>query len=46
MTDRPRISVVIPAYNEAESLPELHGELKAALDAMGHAWEIIYVDDG
>jgi glycosyltransferase involved in cell wall biosynthesis len=46
MTDRPRISVVVPAYNEAESLSELHAELKAALDALGHAWEIIYVDDG
>jgi len=46
MTDRPRISVVVPAYNEAESLPELHGELEAALDALGHTWEIIYVDDG
>lgn len=46
MTDRPRISVVIPAYNEAESLPELHRELVATLDALGHAWEIIYVDDG
>ncbi len=46
MTDRPRISIVIPAYNEAESLPELHRELVATLDALGHAWEIIYVDDG
>ena len=46
MTDRPRISVVVPAYNEAESLPELHRELEAALDALGHTWEIIYVDDG
>ena len=31
MTD-PRLSVVVPAYNEAESLPELHRELVAALD--------------
>jgi len=46
MTGRPHISIVVPAYNEAESLPELHRELEAALDALGHAWEIIYVDDG
>ena len=42
----PRLSVVVPAYNEAESLPELHRELKAALEAMGTSWEVLYVDDG
>ena len=46
MTDRPRISVVIPAYNEVESLPELHRELTSTLEQLGHTWEIIYVDDG
>ena len=42
----PRLSVVVPAYNEAESLPELHRELVAALDALGMTWEVLYVDDG
>ena len=42
----PRVSAVVPAYNEAESLPELHRELSAALDRLGMTWEIIYVDDG
>jgi glycosyltransferase involved in cell wall biosynthesis len=46
MTDRPQLSVVVPAYNEAESLPELHRELTAVLEAMGRRWEIVYVDDG
>ena len=46
MTDRPHLSVVVPAYNEAESLPELHRELVAALEAIGRPWEILYVDDG
>jgi len=41
-----RLSVVVPAYNEAESLPELHRELVASLDALRVAWEIVYVDDG
>ena len=40
------LSVVIPVRNEAPSLPELHGELAATLDAWGRAYEIIFVDDG
>jgi glycosyltransferase involved in cell wall biosynthesis len=40
------ITAVIPAYNEAESLPELARELTAALDALGRPWEILIVDDG
>src|SRR5205823_3776141 len=46
MTDHPRLSVVIPAYNEAESLPELHRELVAVLAGREMTWEILYVDDG
>jgi len=42
----PAISAVVPAYNEAESLPELARELTAALDALGRPWEIVFVDDG
>ena len=42
----PRLSVVVPAFNEAESLPELHREIVAALDASGAPWELIVVDDG
>ena len=42
------LSVVVPVYNEEESLPYLHGEIIAALDGMGlgsERSEIIYVDD-
>ena len=42
----PRLSVVIPALNEAESLPELHRELTGVLDRLGVTWEVLYVDDG
>jgi glycosyltransferase involved in cell wall biosynthesis len=40
------ISVVVPAYNEAENLPEFLAELRAALDAAGRPAEILLVDDG
>lgn len=46
VTTDPRLSVVIPAYNEAESLPELHRELVAVLDSLGHSFEVLFVDDG
>jgi glycosyltransferase involved in cell wall biosynthesis len=40
------ISIVIPVYNEAESLPGLHAELDAALKPLGKSYEIIAIDDG
>lgn len=46
MTRRPySLSVVIPAYNEADSLVELQAQLALALSTLGPC-EIIYVDDG
>jgi len=44
--EAPRLSIVVPAYNEAESLPELHRELVAAMPALSMTWEVLYVDDG
>ncbi len=46
MSEAPFVSVVVPAYNEVESLPELNRELAAALTSLGRPWEIVYVDDG
>ncbi len=40
------ISVVIPLYNEVESLPELHDWIKRVMDANGFSYEIIFIDDG
>ncbi|OGF16066.1 MAG: hypothetical protein A2W00_10210 [Candidatus Eisenbacteria bacterium RBG_16_71_46] len=42
----PRLSVVIPAYNEADSIGPLLGELGATLGRVGHSYEILLVDDG
>lgn len=44
--ERPYLSVVIPLYNEAESLPVLFDELYQALNALERPFEIICVDDG
>ena len=43
---KPYVSVVVPAYNEAESLPELMERVKSALAGTGRGWELIVVDDG
>jgi len=40
------ISVVIPLYNEEESLPELHSWIKRVMEKNGFSYEIIFVDDG
>ena len=40
------ISVVIPLFNEAESLPELYEWIKRVMDDHQFAYEIIFVDDG
>jgi glycosyltransferase involved in cell wall biosynthesis len=42
----PEISVVIPVYNEVDSLPPLHEQLTGALAGMHRPYEILFVDDG
>ncbi len=40
------VSVVIPLYNEAESLPELVSWIKRVMDENHYTYEIILIDDG
>ncbi len=40
------LSIVVPVYNEAESLPLLHQSIQQAMADIGRSWEVIYVDDG
>lgn len=40
------ISVIIPLYNEEESLRELYQWIKRVMDENGYSYEIIFVDDG
>ena len=42
----PLLSVVIPVYNEAASLPALFARLYPALDALQLRYEVIFVNDG
>ena len=44
--DRPAVSVVIPIYNEEESLPHLYKALKGALEKLDRTWEVLLVNDG
>ena len=40
------LSIVVPAYNEEEVLPELHARLAAVLGQLGSEAQIVYVNDG
>lgn len=40
------LSVIIPVYNEEESIPLLHERLKYVLKTQPFSYEVIYVDDG
>jgi len=40
------LSVIVPLYNEAESIQPLYDALKQALDPLDSSYEILFVDDG
>ncbi len=44
-----RLSLVIPVYNEQETLPELDrrlGEFLSQVPDIGDDWEVVFIDDG
>jgi len=43
---RPAISVVVPVWNERESIKSLYLSLRHTLESVGGGYEIIFVDDG
>lgn len=40
------ISVVVPLFNEEESLPELYAWIERVMNANGFSYEVIFVNDG
>jgi len=41
-----KISVLVPCYNEEESLPELYAKLEQVMHERGYDYEYVFVDDG
>lgn len=40
------LSIVVPLYNEEESLPELCSWIKSVVDQHGYSYEVLLIDDG
>lgn len=40
------ISIIVPSYNEEESIPELSAWIQRVCSANGFTYEVIFVDDG
>lgn len=40
------ISIVIPLFNEYESIPELHDWIKKVMETHQYTYEILFIDDG
>jgi len=43
---QPYISLLIPLYNEVESIPEMYAQCTAACTATGQPFELLFIDDG
>ena len=41
-----KLSVIVPCFNEEESIPYFHEEIKKVTNSMNVKLELIFVDDG
>jgi glycosyltransferase involved in cell wall biosynthesis len=46
MTEEINVSIVIPLFNESESLPELHSWIQSVMNNHSMSYEVIFIDDG
>ena len=46
LTAAPTLSVIVPAFNEAEVLRAFHARLDRVMRSLGESWELIFVNDG
>jgi glycosyltransferase involved in cell wall biosynthesis len=46
MTSEPDLSVIVPFYNEEESIAAMHAAIVEAVEPLGIAFEMVFVDDG
>jgi len=43
---RPKLSIIVPFYNEEDSIRPLHAAIVTAVDPLGISYEMVFVDDG
>jgi len=42
----PHVSIIVPVYNEADNIPRLCQQVRAAMAGAATSWELVVVDDG
>ena len=45
-SDQVELSVIVPLYDEESNVPVLYERLRAAADALGRTYELIFINDG
>ena len=46
MSDQPELSVIVPFYNEEESIRRMHSAIVEAVEPIGVTFEMVFVNDG
>ena len=46
MDEKPILSIVVPVYNEEDNVRPLFEKIQTACEAIGDAYEVLFVDDG